>query len=107
MVLLTDGFTADGEECLRQAQQATVAGLAISTVGVGVELNEELLINIADLSKGNAHFIHDPQDIPAVFAQELSGVQANSAAQPGTQTAPHWRCRVAQRPIRLSRPLLT
>ncbi|MFZ2419604.1 MAG: VWA domain-containing protein, partial [Anaerolineae bacterium] len=76
MVLLTDGFTADGEECLRQAQQATAAGLAISTVGVGVEFNEELLINIADLSKGNAHFIHDPQDIPAVFAQELSGVQA-------------------------------
>jgi len=76
MVLLTDGFTADGEECLRQAQQATAAGLTISTVGVGMEFNEELLINIADMSRGNAYFIHDPQEIPAVFAQELSGVQA-------------------------------
>jgi Ca-activated chloride channel family protein len=76
MVLLTDGFTTDGDECLRQAQQTTAAGLTISTVGVGMEFNEELLISIADLSKGNAHFIGDPQDIPAVFAQELSGVQA-------------------------------
>ena len=76
MVLLTDGFTADSDECLRQAQKASAAGLTISTVGVGMEFNEELLINIAEMSKGNAYFIQDPQDIPAVFAQELSGVQA-------------------------------
>jgi len=76
MVLLTDGFTADTDECLRQAQAATAAGLAVSTVGLGTEFNEELLINIADMSKGNAYFIHDPQDIPSVFARELAGVQA-------------------------------
>lgn len=78
MVLLTDGFTADSEECLRHAQQAISAGLTISTVGLGVEFNEELLINIADMSKGNAYFIHDPQDVPTVFARELNGVQAIS-----------------------------
>lgn len=78
IVLLTDGFAADGEECLRQAQQATAAGMTISTLGLGVEFNEELLINIADMSKGNAYFIHDPQEIPAVFTKELSGLQAVS-----------------------------
>ncbi len=76
MVLLTDGFAADGEECLRQAQAAAATHLPISTVGLGAEFNEELLISIADMSKGNAYFIYDPQDIPAVFARELSGVQA-------------------------------
>ncbi len=76
MVLLTDGFAADGEECLRQAQQAANARIPISTVGLGVEFNEELLISIADMSKGNAYFVHDPQEIPDVFARELSGVQA-------------------------------
>ena len=78
MVLLTDGFTADSDECLRQAQKASAAGLTISTVGVGMEFNEELLITIAEMSKGNAHFIQDPQDIPAVFARELSGAQATA-----------------------------
>jgi Ca-activated chloride channel family protein len=76
MVLLTDGFAADGEECLRQAQTAAAARLPVSTVGLGVEFNEELLISIADMSKGNAYFIHDPQEMPDVFARELSGVQA-------------------------------
>jgi len=76
MVILTDGFTLDNDECLRQAQQATAQGLSISTMGLGVEFNEELMITIADMSGGNAYFIHDPQDIPGAFAQELSGVQA-------------------------------
>jgi len=76
MIILTDGFTLDGDECLRQVQQATAQGLSVSTVGVGVEFNEELLIPISDMSGGNAHFIHDPRDLPKVFAQDLSGVQA-------------------------------
>ena len=75
IVLLTDGFAADGEECLRQAQAAAAARVPISTLGLGAEFNEELLISIADLTKGNAYFIHDPQEIPAVFARELNGVQ--------------------------------
>ena len=76
MVILTDGFTLDGDDCLRQAQQATAQGFSVSTMGLGIEFNEELLITIADMSGGNAYFIHDPQDIPDAFAQELSGVQA-------------------------------
>ena len=76
MIILTDGFTRDSDECLRQARHATAQGLSISTVGLGVEFNEELMITIADMSSGNAYFIHDPQDIPEVFIQELSGAQA-------------------------------
>ena len=76
MIILTDGFTLDNDECLRQAQQAAAQGLSISTMGLGVEFNEELMITIADMSGGNAYFIHDPQDIPEAFAQEFSGVQA-------------------------------
>jgi Ca-activated chloride channel family protein len=76
MIILTDGFTLDPADCLRQAQQATARGLSVSTMGLGVEFNEELMIKMADMSGGNAYFIHDPQDIPQVFAQELSGAQA-------------------------------
>lgn len=76
LLLLTDGFAADSEECLRQAQAAAAARVPVSTLGLGPEFNEELLITIADMTKGNAYFVHDPQEIPAVFVCELSGVQA-------------------------------
>ena len=76
IIILTDGFTLDSDECLRQAQQATAQGLSVSTMGLGVEFNEELMITIADMSGGNAYFIRNPQDIPDAFSQELSGAQA-------------------------------
>lgn len=75
MIVLTDGFTLDGPQCQFLAQQAAQSGISISTMGLGVEFNEELLISIADASGGNAYFIHDPAEIPQAFAQELSGVQ--------------------------------
>lgn len=75
LIVLTDGFTLDAPQCQLSAQQAAQAGISISTLGLGVEFNEELLISIADSSGGNAYFIHDPSEIPGVFKQELSGVQ--------------------------------
>jgi hypothetical protein len=75
LIVLTDGFTLDAPQCQFIAQEAARAGVSISTLGLGVEFNEELLIAIADSSGGNAYFIHDPAEIPAAFKQELSGVQ--------------------------------
>ncbi|MEW5718504.1 MAG: VWA domain-containing protein [Chloroflexota bacterium] len=75
MIVLTDGFTLDAPQCQFLAQQAAQSGISISTLGLGVEFNEELLIQIADASGGNAYFIHDPAEIPDAFKQELSGMQ--------------------------------
>jgi len=75
VIVLTDGFTLDAPECQMLAQQAAQSGISISTLGLGVEFNEALLIAIADTSGGNAYFVRDPAEIPAVFKQELSGVQ--------------------------------
>jgi len=75
LIVLTDGFTLDAPQCQFIARQAAQAGISISTLGLGVEFNEELLISIADASGGNAYFIHDPTEIPAVFDRELSGAQ--------------------------------
>lgn len=76
LVVLTDGFTRDAERCRELAHQAAQAGISISTMGVGSEFNEDLLIAIADDSGGNAHFIHQAEEIPQAFAQELKGVQS-------------------------------
>lgn len=75
LIILTDGFTQDAPQCRALAQNAAQQGIAVSTMGLGVEFNEELLISIADVTGGEAYFVRDPSEIPKVFRQELAGVQ--------------------------------
>lgn len=71
VILLTDGYTQDVKECYSWANRARKIGLAITTMGVGIEFNEDLLIPIAEMTGGNAYFIETPDKIPAAFRQEL------------------------------------
>jgi hypothetical protein len=76
MFVLTDGFTLDEKECRKWAISARQARIPISTLGLGGEFNEELMIPIADQTGGEAYLLEKPEDIPAVFAQELQRAQA-------------------------------
>src|SRR5205085_9566857 len=58
------------------AKQGRTAGIAVSTIGIGSEFNEKLLVDMADLSLGNAYFARIPQEIPPAFGQELAAVQS-------------------------------
>jgi Ca-activated chloride channel family protein len=73
MLVLTDGFTLDEDDWAVRARQAHIP---ISTMGLGGEFNEELMIPIADQTGGEAYLLEDPDDIPAAFAQELQRAQA-------------------------------
>jgi Ca-activated chloride channel family protein len=76
MIVLTDGYTKDEREAYVWAQQAGRAGIVVSTMGLGLDFNEELLISLADASGGESYFIEDPQEIPAAFRQELARAQS-------------------------------
>jgi Mg-chelatase subunit ChlD len=76
MIVLTDGYTKDEREAYAWAQQAKQAGIVVSTMGLGLDFNEALLISLADASGGESYFIEDPQEIPDAFRQEL--VRAHS-----------------------------
>jgi len=78
MIVLTDGFTRDPDAVAALARQAKAAGVAVSTVGVGSEFNERLLVAMADESQGNAYLAPEPKDIPPAFAKELAAVQSIS-----------------------------
>jgi Ca-activated chloride channel homolog len=78
MVLLTDGFAHDVAHCWQWMEQCRAKNIAISTMGVGDEFNEELLIPMAEKTGGHAYFIHKPDDIVAVFQQELRAAQSVS-----------------------------
>lgn len=76
MLVLTDGFTLDEPVCREWAERARAAHISISTLGLGGEFNEELMIPIADRTGGEAYLIEEPAELPAVFTRELQRGQA-------------------------------
>jgi Ca-activated chloride channel homolog len=77
IVLLTDGQTWDDEAaCLKLADEAGKVGVAITSIGIGDEWNEKLLLQIAERSHGNSHWIQNPIAILEAFRQEVEGMQS-------------------------------
>ncbi len=75
MILLTDGHTLKVKECYEWADRARQQGYKLTTMGIGAEFNEDLLIPLADLTGGNAYYIETPDQIPQAFHQELGAVR--------------------------------
>jgi Ca-activated chloride channel family protein len=80
VLLLTDGQTWDDEDvCLRLADEAGKQGVAITSIGIGDAWNEKLLIQIAERSHGNSHWIQNPIAILDAFGREVDSMQAIAA----------------------------
>ncbi len=80
VLLLTDGQTWDDEDaCLKLAEEAGKQGVAITSIGIGEEWNEKLLLQIAEKSHGNSHWIQNPISILDAFRQEVEGMQSVAA----------------------------
>ncbi len=80
ILLLTDGQTWDDEDvCLKLAEEAGKQGIAITSIGIGNEWNEKLLLRLAEQSRGNSHWIQNPIAILDAFQQEVEGMQAVAA----------------------------
>jgi Ca-activated chloride channel family protein len=75
VLVLTDGQTYEETACIDLAAQNRDQ-MSFSAMGVGVEFNEKLLMRIAQDSHGKYHFIGDPQEIPGIFEDELTGLRA-------------------------------
>jgi len=75
MILLTDGHTRRVKDCYEWAERARRAGIRLTTMGIGAEFNEELLIPLADLTGGNVYYIESPEQISQVFGAELGAVR--------------------------------
>jgi len=78
MIVLTDGYTKDEMDCYTWARQAKKDGIVVSTMGLGLDFNQDLLISLADTSGGHAYFVEDPAEIPEAFRQELARAQSVS-----------------------------
>ncbi|HYA86124.1 MAG TPA: VWA domain-containing protein [Nitrospirota bacterium] len=81
ILLLTDGRTWDDEDAsLTLADEAGKQSIAITSIGIGDDWNEKLLLQIAERSRGNSHWIQNPISILDAFRQEVDGMQTVAAA---------------------------
>ncbi|MEI8242592.1 MAG: VWA domain-containing protein [bacterium] len=56
-------------------------GIAVTTVGVGADYNEDLMTRLSQASDGNAYFAASSSELTRIFAAELGGVLKVAARQ--------------------------
>jgi len=78
IVLLSDGLANVGpqtpEDLGRLGTALIKEDISVTTVGVGVDYNEDLMTRLADRSDGNTYFVENSNDLPRIFTAELGDV---------------------------------
>jgi Ca-activated chloride channel homolog len=78
IILLSDGQANVGpstpEELGRLGASLMKEGISVSTIGLGLGFNEDLMTRLADRSDGNTYFVQESDDLPRIFAAELGDV---------------------------------
>lgn len=84
VMLLSDGLANTGEsrpEVIADwASRAFASGIGISTLGVGLDYNEDLMTKVANAGGGQYHFIENANAISGVLATEFSGLTSTVAS---------------------------
>ncbi len=78
VILLTDGIANVGltnpERIAADALIYNRKGIYLSTIGLGIDMNDELLNTLADQGRGAYHFIDSVQEMDKVFRKEVDGL---------------------------------
>ena len=80
VLLITDGLANVGEtnvdRIVTQAGELAGRGVTTSTIGIGSDFNEDLMIPMAEAGRGNAWHVERADDMARIFATELQGLVA-------------------------------
>lgn len=83
VVLITDGLANVGitntDEIVTQSMGLYQRGVSTSTIGIGADFNEDLLMPMAQSGGGNAWHVVEPDDMQRIFQVELEGLIAQFA----------------------------
>ena len=78
VLLITDGQANVGEtnptRIVEQARSLASRGVSTSTIGIGTDFNEHLLMPMAEAGQGNAWHVQEPDDMRRIFETELNGL---------------------------------
>jgi len=78
VLLLTDGIANTGvtnpDRIAADALDYNRKGIYLSTIGLGLDMNDELLNTLADQGRGAYHFIDSVEEMDRVFRKEVDGL---------------------------------
>jgi Ca-activated chloride channel family protein len=80
VILLSDGLANVGpsstSDLARLGRELRGEGIAVSTVGLGDDYNEDLMTALAEASNANYYYVKDAEKLPSIFAQELGAARS-------------------------------
>ena len=86
VILLSDGLAnvgiTDLGELGRVASRASEKGIHITTMGLGVDYDENLMMSLAEYGAGNYYFIESPAQLASIFQKEFGQIAAAVAKDP-------------------------
>lgn len=78
VLLITDGQANVGESrsqvLTHQARELNLRGISTTTIGIGQDFNEDLLIPMGEAGGGNAWHVETPESMTKIFDIELNGL---------------------------------
>src|SRR3954451_8548869 len=80
VILLSDGIANVGpsssSDLARLGRELRSEGIAVSTIGLGDDYNEDLMTALAEASNANYYYVKDAEKLPDVFRQELGSARS-------------------------------
>lgn len=78
VILLTDGDVNEGiteyADLINEVRTIRAGGQSVTTLGMGIEFNEELLTALAKNSGGNYYYVESPDMLVSLFANEINSM---------------------------------
>lgn len=86
VILLSDGQANAGvtdlEKIVADSQTMNEKGIALSTIGLGLQYNDRLMSQLAAAGKGTYHFLDSAEGIERTFLHELNSLLAKVGSDP-------------------------
>lgn len=83
VILLSDGLAnrgiVDPYELKRMAQRYRTKSISVTTMGVGLDYNENLMMGLSQSGGGNYYFIESPNSLATIFRKELRSLSSVAA----------------------------
>ncbi len=101
VILLSDGLANVGPSSPRElgelGRKLGAKGISVSTIGLGLDYNEDLMQRLAAASDGNHAFVEDPEDLAGIFASEFGDALSITAKDIEIII----ECRIGFKPVRV------
>jgi Ca-activated chloride channel family protein len=92
VVLLSDGQAnvgvVDPAQIARSASDSADQGVRVTTIGLGLDYNEDLMEAIAENGRGQYYYVKDAGSLESVFAGELRSMQGTVATRAELRLSP-------------------